>query len=57
MQEGVEDDPLEDEVLRAEQLDVVAQLGRCKYSETAKHLLDKVANQIGFMFFANVFDL
>jgi exportin-7 len=37
----IEDDPLEDEVLRAEQLDVVAQLGRCKYANTARHLLDK----------------
>ena len=31
VKEGVEDDPLEYEVLRTEQRDVLAQLGRCKY--------------------------
>jgi len=32
------DDPLTDEVLRAEQLDVLAQLGRCRYQETGAHI-------------------
>eukprot|EP00397_Hematodinium_sp_SG-2012_P002865 GEMP01002873.1.p1 GENE.GEMP01002873.1~~GEMP01002873.1.p1 ORF type:complete len:1098 (+),score=232.07 GEMP01002873.1:197-3490(+) len=33
------DDPLTDEVLRAEQLDVLANLGRYKYQETAQHIM------------------
>merc|ERR1719487_2191265 len=35
------EDPLEDEVLRAEQLDVIASLGRCKYQDTAQYILQK----------------
>jgi exportin-7 len=33
------DDPLQDEVLRAEQLDVLANLGRCRYQDTAQHIM------------------
>lgn len=33
------DDPLEDEVLRAEQLEVLANLGRCRYQETAQYIM------------------
>eukprot|EP00927_Polykrikos_kofoidii_P043595 TRINITY_DN37677_c0_g1_i1.p1 TRINITY_DN37677_c0_g1~~TRINITY_DN37677_c0_g1_i1.p1 ORF type:complete len:1104 (+),score=161.54 TRINITY_DN37677_c0_g1_i1:42-3314(+) len=33
------DDPLDDEVLRAEQLDVLSNLGRCRYRETAQHIV------------------
>jgi exportin-7 len=33
------DDPLQDEVLRAEQLDVLSNLGRCRYQETAQHIM------------------
>jgi len=33
------DDPLNDEVLRAEQLEVLANLGRCKYQETAQYMI------------------
>mmetsp|Transcript_24122 Transcript_24122/g.77650 ORF Transcript_24122/g.77650 Transcript_24122/m.77650 type:complete len:1092 (-) Transcript_24122:124-3399(-) len=33
------DDPLQDEVLRAEQLDVLSNLGRCRYQETAQEIL------------------
>lgn len=33
------DDPLEDEVLRAEQLEVLSNLGRCRYQDTAQHIM------------------
>merc|ERR1719487_1839936 len=33
------DDPLQDEVLRAEQLDVLSNLGRCRYQDTAQHIM------------------
>jgi exportin-7 len=33
------DDPLLDEVLRAEQLEVLSNLGRCRYQDTAQHIM------------------
>eukprot|EP00928_Gymnodinium_smaydae_P007847 TRINITY_DN12809_c0_g1_i1.p1 TRINITY_DN12809_c0_g1~~TRINITY_DN12809_c0_g1_i1.p1 ORF type:complete len:1123 (-),score=189.53 TRINITY_DN12809_c0_g1_i1:90-3359(-) len=33
------DDPLEDEVLRAEQLEVLSNLGRCRYQDTAQYIM------------------
>jgi len=33
------DDPLQDEVLRAEQLEVLSNLGRCRYQDTAQHIM------------------
>jgi len=33
------DDPLQDEVLRAEQLDVLSNLGRCRYQDTAQYIM------------------
>eukprot|EP00418_Pyrodinium_bahamense_P093345 CAMPEP_0179031306 /NCGR_PEP_ID=MMETSP0796-20121207/11003_1 /TAXON_ID=73915 /ORGANISM="Pyrodinium bahamense, Strain pbaha01" /LENGTH=775 /DNA_ID=CAMNT_0020727495 /DNA_START=109 /DNA_END=2437 /DNA_ORIENTATION=+ len=33
------DDPLADEVLRAEQLEVLSNLGRCRYQDTAQHIM------------------
>jgi len=41
------DDPLQDESLRADQLDVLSNLGRCRYQDTAEHIkkhFDQVAN-------------
>ena len=32
-------DPLEDEVVTTEQLEVLSNLGRCKYQDTANHIL------------------
>lgn len=33
------DDPLTDEVLRSEQLEVLSNLGRCRYQDTAQHIM------------------
>lgn len=33
------DDPLSDEVLRAEQLEVLSNLGRCRYQDTAQYIM------------------